>query len=95
MQDEGEHKNVKQFANYLGIKEKYFNLLWNGKRNPSDKIIQMLTIFFQDTGFYEAVGKERPDERLIYILKYWPDLSEEEKDRIMKETKLIIRKKGN
>lgn len=79
---EGERKTLKEFAAYIGIGEKYFNLLLNGKRPPSDNVIDTLAEFFRDLSFYDVTGRERPRLRLNYVQKHWDEVEPEDKNRI-------------
>lgn len=81
----GERKNEKQFAEHIGIGEKYLNLLWNGRRSPNQKIIEKLTEFFNDPRFYDAVNLPRPDAHLSYVTRYWDKTPKEVRKKIAEE----------
>jgi transcriptional regulator with XRE-family HTH domain len=81
----GERKNLKQFAEHIGIGEKYLNLLWNAKREPSLNVIETLVLFFKDPRFYDAVGLPRPDPVLSYAERHWKEIPKEVGKRIADE----------
>ena len=81
----GEKRNVKQFADHIGMSDKYLNLLWNAKRNPSEKVIEHLVEFFDEPRFYDVIGKKRPDPELVKLIRAWPTISEEGKKKISEQ----------
>ena len=73
---------IKAFAEYLGISETYFNLIWNGKRTPSADIIARIATKLADPRFYDVAGISRPDPVFTYVAREWPHLSHREQEAV-------------
>lgn len=64
----------KEFAEHIGIGDKYYNHISRGRRKPSRKTTKLLAEFFGDLRFYDAAGEPRPDPNLFYIQRHWEDV---------------------
>jgi DNA-binding XRE family transcriptional regulator len=64
----------KDFADYIGIDDKYYNHIYKGRQRPGKEIARLLAEFFDDMRFYDAAGYERPDPGLHLVQAYWREL---------------------
>ncbi len=86
---EGKRLPAKQFADFIGIGEKSFNLIFNGKRKPTKEQTYLLVQALGDERFYELTGHTKPSDPLrLYVDKHWKKLDIKGK----KEIAEIIRK---
>jgi hypothetical protein len=82
---QGDQKRLvtsKEFAEYIGINDKYFSLIYNKKRPPSKAITKLLADFFNDLRFYDVAGEPRPDPLLNYVQLNWGKVPESVKKKI-------------
>lgn len=82
--EKGRKITEKEFAEIIGINDKYYNNIYNLRRPPSEKIIKQLADFFNDLRFYDAVKMERPDEGLNKLSRNWFKLSNRARQKIDK-----------
>jgi transcriptional regulator with XRE-family HTH domain len=78
-------KTLKEFSEYIGIGQVHLNRLMNGRRKAGEKTIARLADFFNDPGFYDAVGMDRPEPLLTYTKRNWGSVPEEVKKKIAEE----------
>lgn len=83
MQTEQKRKiTEKQFAQLIGVNDKYYSNIYNLRQKPSEKIVIQLANFFEDPRFYDACGMERPDPSLDNLNRNWWRLSDDTKREI-------------
>ena len=68
----------KAFAEYLGISESYFSIIWNGRRSPPKTILVRLANRLDDPRFYDLGNLPHPDPLFTYVAREWPNLKAEE-----------------
>ena len=83
----------KEFAEYIGIHDKNYNHIINGRRKPSAATLKHLAKFFNDPRFYDAVGVPRSDDELIYIQTSWGRLPKQVREEMYQLTKLYADEK--
>jgi hypothetical protein len=81
----GERKTLKEFADYIGISDKSFNLVFTGRREPTEKQTQLFATTLRDNKFYEITGRIPADHLLIYVNRHWDEIDLETKKRIAEE----------
>jgi hypothetical protein len=64
--ESGMSKSQADFAAYIGEEQKYFSMVYNG-RKPSKRQTIRFAETFNDPRFYDAVGIERPEVYTDYI----------------------------
>lgn len=80
-----EGKSWKDFSEYIGIDHVYLNKIYNGRRKPGLKTIQLFVDVLGDERFFDVVGLDRPDKYLAFTRRNWPSVPEELKKRIAEE----------
>jgi len=72
-----------EFAAMLGLDDKTFNHIYNGRRLPTEKQLESIYLRLKDVRFYEAMGKLPPNPRLLYVNRNWGKVPEEWQDAIL------------
>jgi transcriptional regulator with XRE-family HTH domain len=81
--DTGERNTLEQFSEYLNIGRSTLSKWMNGTSRPgSDTIGQVADKLGPE--IYDILGVPRPDPDLLYIIKRWPAMSDEQR-RAIKE----------
>jgi transcriptional regulator with XRE-family HTH domain len=76
--DTGERNTLEQFSEYLGIGRSTLSKWMNGSSRPGPELIDQISDKLGPE-VYDIVGVPRPDPDLIYIIKRWPALTEEQR----------------
>lgn len=83
---EGKRLPAKQFARYIGIGEKSFNLIFNGRRSPTEEQTFLLVTVLKDDRFYELSGHSKPSDTCrIYVDKNWGRLTDKQKLKVAEQ----------
>ena len=70
-QREGGRKTVAEFAKYLGVPQTTVSTWWNAKSTPSDETIIRRLADRLGLEVYDALGLDRPDEDLLWLMNNW------------------------
>ena len=82
--ESGGRRTVEEFAKYIGVGKSTLSMWWNGERVPQGENIHKLSLIF-GLEVYDALGLERPDEGLHYVIRAWPDLPQEERAKFISQ----------
>ena len=82
---EGGRRTVKEFAEWLGVKQSTVSMWWNGTNTPRDSdIIRTLAVRL-GMEVYDVLGLERPDPDLIYIEDRWERMSASQRRKVREQ----------
>jgi len=91
--EQGEIRNVKQFATYVGVDYKILDHLFNGRRGLSPSIADRLAKALNDLQFYDLANLERPDEITFYIERSLLTLDQDGKRQVANEIAKYFRER--
>src|SRR3989304_7193714 len=85
--NEGESKNVSEFADYLDVNRSLLSFWMNGSREPNEenRIKIALKLGFE---VYDVIGMERPNLLYLYTNRNWDNVPE----KIQKQIAELISK---
>jgi len=79
-QTQGRRKTLKEFSEYLGIKQSTISM-WYSSQSPSPESIRILAAKLGPE-VYDVLGLDRPDPDLAYITQHWEELDPDTRRRL-------------
>jgi hypothetical protein len=87
---QGQVRKLKDFAEFLEIHEVTLNLLINGRKQATTKMLVHLANKTGDVRFYEVADLLKPDPLLNYVQQEWGELTLEQQNEIREKVERFL-----